>query len=123
MKKRKNLTMLMIVLLTLLFSTYVSAAEPEEDVDLDEMMSMDLDDLLNMEVSVASKSNEKLSDAPGIVGVITRREIDAFGYKTLADILNRCTSMYFLGSDNFFFNQMNIRGMTPKQYDTHADTN
>ncbi|MCP4339236.1 MAG: TonB-dependent receptor plug domain-containing protein, partial [Desulfobulbaceae bacterium] len=95
------------------------AAEVVDD-ELDDMMSMDLDSLLNMEVSVASKSNEKLSDAPGIVGVISRREIDAFGYKTLADILNRCTSMYFLGADNFFFNQMNIRGMTPKQYDTHT---
>ncbi len=48
-----------------------------------------LEDLLNMEVTTASKSAEKQSDAPGAISVLTKDEINRFGGTTLKDLLER----------------------------------
>jgi len=62
----------------------ITMSDPGEDV-----WSMSLDDLLNMEVVTASKSGEKLSDAPGVLSVYTSNELERFGGKTLYEILAR----------------------------------
>ena len=67
----------------------VSFGMPIAAQEAGDLMEMELDDLLNMEVTTASKSAEKLSDAPGVVSVITKEELDRFGGTTLSDILER----------------------------------
>jgi outer membrane receptor for ferrienterochelin and colicin len=49
------------------------------------------EELLFMDISVvtASKTEEKLSDAPGVITVVTKDELDRFGGTTLKDILER----------------------------------
>ena len=89
----------------------------DEEIDL---LSMSFEDLMNVEVSVASKKAEKVHEAPGIITVITSKELEAFGGKHLGDVLNRAPSMYFLGADLFFENEAIIRGQTLNQYDTHT---
>jgi len=84
------------------------------------LLSMDFADLLDIEVGVASKKTESLSEAPGIVTVITNKEIEAFGYKSLGDILTRAPSMLWASGSYIFYNQMFIRGHTPHRYDTHT---
>jgi len=56
--------------------------------DIDDLMNMSLDEILELDVSSASKSSMKVEDAPGIVSVITREDIRNFGAETLEDILN-----------------------------------
>ena len=53
-----------------------------------DILSMDLEALLNVNVITASKFPEDLSDAPGIMHVITRDELHRFHALTLAEILN-----------------------------------
>ena len=55
----------------------------------DAIVEFSLEDLLNMDVTTASKSAEKQSDAPGIITVLTNDELKRFGGTTLTDILNR----------------------------------
>ncbi len=71
------------VLSILLLSLSVFAQETEE------LVTMSLEDLLNMEVITVSKSSEKLSDAPGVISVVSKQEIQMFGGTTLKDILER----------------------------------
>jgi iron complex outermembrane receptor protein len=55
---------------------------------------MSLEELLDTEVSTASKSEEKTSDAPGVITVVTKDELRRFGGRTLKDErvhANRCT--------------------------------
>jgi len=59
----------------------------------DDLLEMSFEDLLNMEVTTASKSAEKLSDAPGVISVITKDEIERFGGNTLKDLLERVPSL------------------------------
>jgi outer membrane receptor for ferrienterochelin and colicins len=51
--------------------------------------SMDLESLLNLQVTTASKFSEKLSDAPGVMSVVTADELRRFGGITLREILER----------------------------------
>ena len=55
----------------------------------DDLTEISLEDLLNMQVTTVSKSSEKLSDAPGVISVLTKDEIDRFGGTTLKDLLER----------------------------------
>nr|WP_302180050.1 TonB-dependent receptor [Chryseosolibacter indicus] len=54
---------------------------------------MSLEELLNLEITVASKSSEKISDAAGVISVITRDELERFGGITLRDALERVPSL------------------------------
>jgi outer membrane receptor for ferrienterochelin and colicin len=53
-----------------------------------DLLSMDLEALLNVKVTTASKFSENLSDAPGVMHVITRDELQRYNPLTLAEILN-----------------------------------
>jgi outer membrane receptor for ferrienterochelin and colicin len=53
-----------------------------------DISSMDLEALLNVKVTTASKFSEDISDAPGVMHVITRDELLRFHALTLAEILN-----------------------------------
>src|SRR6266516_4772343 len=46
-----------------------------------------LEELANITVYTASRHIQKVTDAPSLVTVITRDEIQKYGYRTLADIL------------------------------------
>ncbi len=58
-----------------------------------ELVELSLEDLLNMEITTASKSAEKLSDAPGVVSVLTRDEISRLGGTTLKELLETVPSL------------------------------
>jgi len=51
--------------------------------------AQDLESLLNTKVTTASKFSEKLSDAPGVMSVVTKDELKRFGGITLREILDR----------------------------------
>jgi outer membrane receptor for ferrienterochelin and colicin len=61
-------------------------------------------------VESPSKSPEKASAAPGIVNVITARDIEEFGAKNLYEVLRWATSVYMTGSFMYPENMASIRG-------------
>ena len=65
-----------------------------------ESEDLSLTDLLNVKVTIASKTAESISDAPGVISVITPDELKRFGGTTLADVLKRVPG--FLGSTSYF---------------------
>ena len=54
-----------------------------------DLSTLDLESLLNIKVTTASKFSENLSDAPGLMEVITKDDLQRFGGMTLAEILDR----------------------------------
>jgi outer membrane receptor for ferrienterochelin and colicin len=54
---------------------------------------MDLDSLFNTKVTTASKFSEKLSDAAGVVSVVTQDELKRFGGTTLLEVLERVAGL------------------------------
>ena len=58
-----------------------------------DLMDLTLEQILNMVVTTVSKSEEKMSDAPGVISVFTKDEIERFGGTNLKDILERVPSL------------------------------
>ncbi|MEJ2627459.1 MAG: TonB-dependent receptor, partial [bacterium] len=73
----------------LIFSLLVPAMAQ----DTENLMQLSLEEILNMEVTTVSKFAEKLFNAPGVITVVTKDELDRFGGTTLKDILERVPSL------------------------------
>lgn len=84
MKKR---LLLLCLLAQMCYSGYA------QDISIDSLYEMSLEELMNIDITVASKKAEKLSDAPGVISVLTREDIDRFGGISLKDILERVPSL------------------------------
>ena len=83
----------------------------------DDFSRMGMEDLLRVNVVTASKVEERVKDAPGVVAVITREEIDSFGGNSLVDVLNRVTSFHLMSSHLWVQAKSVVRG----NLITHAD--
>ena len=98
----------------------VSEASPSEPATIDELSRMSLDELLQVEVPVvyaASKHLQKATDAPSSVTVITRDEIQKFGYRTLAETLRAVRSFYITFDRNYWY--LGARGfLRPGDYNS-----
>ncbi|HLP40230.1 MAG TPA: TonB-dependent receptor [Fibrobacteria bacterium] len=81
---------------------------------------LSLQELLELKVEVASKTDENVSEAPGVVSVITRREISAFGALNLAEVLDRAPSTQILSSHFLRQAKASIRGMMTSHVDHHV---
>lgn len=76
--------------------------------------------ILNVDVTTASKTSEQVIDAPGVISVITRAEIENFGANNLLEVIERATGIYTVG--NFFLpqNYISIRGDLSAEYNNHV---
>lgn len=99
----------------------------DKDSDIDKMLDLNVEDLSKIKVRTStmtdpiveavSKTPEKASEAPGIVDVITARDIEEFGAKNLYEVLEWATSVYMTGSFLFRRNVACIRGDLRKHED------
>jgi outer membrane receptor for ferrienterochelin and colicins len=101
-------TILLIgIILIGLFPGLVMAHHGDDHSDIDALLELELEELT---VSVASKREEKISEAPSIVTVVTAEDIQRFGGQTLFDVLGRLPNVYTFGSSVFPDNVVSIRG-------------
>jgi len=75
---------LLTVLLLTIFAVTATAVAQRGTTDLSDAS---LEELSNIQVYSASKHMQNANDAPSSVTVITADEIQKYGYRTLADIL------------------------------------
>lgn len=75
---------------------------------------------INVEVSIASKRAEKISEAPGIISVITDDEIRKYGDSSLAEVLNRMPSFHVLNTWSFTNSYISSRAQSFSHYDNHT---
>jgi len=76
-----------------------------------------LEELMNIEVATvnaASKFNQKTTEAPSYVTVITSEEIQHYGYRTLADILESAPDFYVTNDRNYSY--VGVRGFGRPDY-------
>ncbi len=71
--------------LPLTATSYVDAADIEQ---LHTLLKLDFAELMEVEITVASKSAETVAEAPSSVTVFTRQEIQNMGVTTLGDLLD-----------------------------------
>lgn len=117
--KKKNLTHLLAMTSILSLTSHAAYAQLDgTDKNLDSLMSMPLSSLL--EVTVASKRPEKITEAPGVVSLITAEEIERFGYHNLYDVLKRLPNTYEHASPSFPESNLSIRAMDTPDVNHHT---
>jgi outer membrane receptor protein involved in Fe transport len=72
------------------------------------VMDMSLEDLLKVEITTASKKPEKVIDIPASVVIVTRADIEKYGYQTLAEVLENIPGLY--QTDDFSTQNFGVRG-------------
>jgi outer membrane cobalamin receptor len=78
----------LIVSLFFLFPPCLTAADdPPEEASIERLMSMSLEELINVEITVATRSPKLVRKAPAIASVITAKEIHNMGARNLLDVL------------------------------------
>lgn len=70
----------------------------------------EIEDFTTIKVTTASKTAENISDAPSIITVVTRKEIEAYGANTLHEILDRLVSSWTYSTGNTPYSTYSIRG-------------
>jgi iron complex outermembrane receptor protein len=86
------------------------------------LYDLPLDQLLNIRfdtVYTASRREQRTWEAPSAVSIVTREEIQAFGYRTLGDVLRSAPGIYT--TDDHYYTYLGIRGFSrPGDYNSRA---
>ena len=97
MKKQKRLWLVLLLAVCVAFQAASAdngdGASGTAGGGATDPFTLDLASLLNAKVITASKFPENLSDAPGVMSVITHDELSRFGGMTLGEILDRVTGL------------------------------
>jgi len=80
------------------------------DAAAEDLLEMDFEELLDVEVSVASKKPESITEAPNIVIAVPREEIELYGDRTLFGLMQRQPSVYTCSSFVYSENATAFRG-------------
>lgn len=95
----------------------VNTAIAEDEAPQVDLSSLSIEDLMNIEVTSASKKAEKIADAPASVYVIARDDLDRYGYATIAEALRRIVGLYVSSDRNYDY--LGVRGYArPGDYST-----
>ncbi|TNF38949.1 MAG: hypothetical protein EP315_00505, partial [Gammaproteobacteria bacterium] len=85
------------------------------NLDSDDLLNLSLEELMNIEISTASKTSLTAGEVPASVIIISRQDIQRYGYTTLEEVLKNIPGMYmtedwaWLGSVNY-----GVRGVYSK---------
>ncbi|MBA3913185.1 MAG: TonB-dependent receptor, partial [Acidobacteriales bacterium] len=95
----------LLIFAWLLPSVGVTAAQSNSE---DDLMSLEIEDLARIKVFSASRHLEDARKAPAAFSIITREEIDRYGWRTLADILRSVRGFYTAYDRNYTY--VGVRG-------------
>lgn len=77
-----------LLLSLLLAGGFTPAVMAIDDLEWDKLMEMSILDLTQYKITVASRTEETLAQAPSTVSLFTREDINNMGIKTLEELLN-----------------------------------
>lgn len=104
-------TAVVAVGLMLLSCTVCRADTDISESRVSQLTELSVEELMNVEVAKvygASKFEQKVTEAPSSVSIVTADEIKRYGYRTLADILRSLRGTYLTYDRNY--NYVGIRG-------------
>lgn len=112
MLKLKGKKQVLILFIFLFFSQLLLLAQEEKESKTKptELFEIPLNELLNIKITTANRTPEKISDIPASVVVITREEIEAYGYRTLTEIMENIPGLYAIDDYGEYGANFGVRG-------------
>lgn len=101
----------------MLFLGHFTHAQDTTPVD---PFTLSFEELLDIEVVTSSRRLQTLSQAPGVLSVISREQIKAYGASSLIEALELAPGILGTGTYMFPVNSLSLRGDQPGQYNTHV---
>jgi outer membrane receptor for ferrienterochelin and colicins len=90
----KNIAFLSLLLFHTLFNSVKATPDPDRENRVQNLLLLSLEELMQMEITTAGKTLEKIGEIPASVVLITRQDIQRYGYSTLDDILRHVSGVY-----------------------------
>lgn len=107
----KDLIPAFLITLICIVYTHNQTLATDQDTSMNALFEMSIEELINTEVSIATKSSQKISQTPSVVSVITAEDIKNMGFCELEEVLQSLPGFEFtqtrLGSKPF-----GIRGVS-----------
>lgn len=79
---------------SILFFLYYLQVFAQDTLRIEDLQKMEIEDLMEIEITTAGKKPEMLSEIPASVIVITRADIEKYGYKSLIEIFEHIPGLY-----------------------------
>ncbi|HLP47526.1 MAG TPA: TonB-dependent receptor [Candidatus Kapabacteria bacterium] len=111
MKKKQVLMWVSFVIVFLLQLQILLLSQEETGGSKpDELFKIPLNELLNVKITTANRTPEKISDIPASVVLITREEIEAYGYRTLTEIMENIPGLFSIDDYGEYGANLGVRG-------------
>lgn len=99
---------ILIVLMGLSTSTVFS--KEKKSIVPENILSMSLEEMLNIKLTTAGKKEERVGDIPASAIIITRKDIEKYGYMSLEEILENVPGMYAIDDLGAYRKTYGVRG-------------
>jgi iron complex outermembrane receptor protein len=113
---------LLLFVVTVMLSAGEAPGTSLEPAASDDLADLSLEQLVNLEVASvygASRHDQKVTEAPASVSIVTADEIRKFGHRTLADVMRSVRGIHVSNDRNYSY--LGIRGfMRPGDYNTRV---
>jgi len=106
----KNLLFLSLLLSYTSFNAVKATPDPDRENRVQNLLSLSLEELMEVKINSANKVAEKIGEIPASVVLITRQEIQRYGYANLDEILRHVQGMYHLNFYGVAGNAFGVRG-------------
>jgi outer membrane receptor for ferrienterochelin and colicins len=117
-RSRGGAVLLLLLSLGWPLATRGQESEKKDSKDLNQLS---LEELMNLKVDTvygASKFEQKVTEAPSSVTIITADEIQKYGYRTVSDLLQSVPGFYVTSDRNYSY--IGVEGISrPTDYNTH----
>lgn len=90
-------------------SSYTPAASNTSIVPAD-ILKMSFEEMMNIKITTAGKKEERVADIPASAVIITRRDIEKYGYMSLEEILENVPGMYVIDDNAGYRKTFGVRG-------------
>jgi|GEM_PF-2517353 outer membrane cobalamin receptor len=99
------------ILIQFMLSPLVFGQNEDDDEEMRKLRSMGLEEILNTSVLVASQTPLSIREAPGMISVITRKEIENSGARDLMEVLTLHVPGFSFGQSEFGPIGLTLRGI------------
>ena len=106
----KYLKIVLILFILVGFEDYPLFARDKKSIAPEDILNMSIEEMLNVKIITAGKKEERIADIPASAVIITRKDIEKYGYMSLEEILENVPSMYVIDDLGAYRKTYGVRG-------------